>query len=366
MPSITIDPEGDPSYPTEEPNSSPTNSKTSGSSTSTTSATSSCTSTTTGYDKYVTCTPATGSAARSNSMSRETSTLTTTGCDIRTTASTTTVPACPLSASASISSAYESARAAAGTVISGTTYPLAFWPTDSFVPGGFTISQFGNFSERPTSPNSTVATNTSSTRSTASTLSTSTTSSRPRPKTSSTKTPSMMIAITSTHTTSKTSSTKAPSASSQGPAHTTSPATTANDWALTAYSVDCDTLKKNADFSYYTLSGYDKQSPDETCIQLRWNLPTSSTTSNSCAWFEDGGFRGPEPCSSGTFGQPKSFIIKDGFCTIYKSADCTGVKNAVDSQKYTGCTSVKDGWVDLGGWGSMRCFAYPSKDPRKA
>ncbi|OTA98039.1 hypothetical protein M426DRAFT_28833 [Hypoxylon sp. CI-4A] len=151
------------------------------------------------------------------------------------------------------------------------------------------------------------------------------------------------------------------STSTEEPTSTTSsaPSPTAT-WHLTAYNTDCETQKDSSDFSYYALSGYDDQSPNETCIKLKGDLQTSSDTTNSCGWYQGGGFTGPDPCSQGSFDQPASFSILTGFCTIYKNDDCTGDHNGVDSMEYSGCTSVKDGWVDLDGWGSMRCFAMKS------
>jgi len=72
-----------------------------------------------------------------------------------------TADACPISAAASISAYYLSARAAAGTVVSGTTYPLALWPvdvtsgTDTTLPNSTTggsasiTSSFGSSSSFP-------------------------------------------------------------------------------------------------------------------------------------------------------------------------------------------------------------------------
>ncbi|RDL34768.1 uncharacterized protein BP5553_07896 [Venustampulla echinocandica] len=166
MPSITLDSAGDPTYESTEPTSQPTNSA----STNTKSSSSSCTSTTTGYDLYVTCTSVTSTALLTSfgSASCETSKVTTTGCDVTTTASTTTVGACPLSASASISAVYLSERAAAGTVVSGTTYPLALWPTEDSVSSSLAVPTSGS------SSGSLSGSSASSTSSVASTLATST------------------------------------------------------------------------------------------------------------------------------------------------------------------------------------------------
>ncbi|KAI2631044.1 hypothetical protein GGR54DRAFT_585278 [Hypoxylon sp. NC1633] len=371
MPPITLNSAGDPSYPTEEPTSSPSDSTTSKPSTnsptdSTTSkpSTSSCTGTKTGYDVYVTCTSIADSALASSSVSCETSTRTTTGCDVTTTASTTTVPACSLSAPASLSSDYDSEAAAAGTVVGGTTYPLAFWPTDSLVPDGFTISQFGGTSESVATSTSSAAISTSSTATDTSSVATSLSSVQSTLSTltsrRSASSSAQLSTSTSSSSTSDGSSTKASSTSSKDSVPKNSPTSSpsVNEWRLTAYSVDCDTQEKSFDFSYYALSGFDEQSRNESCIILRGNLPTYSDTTNSCGWYEQGGSVGPSPCSSGTFGQPASYSIAGGFCTIYTGSDCSGDHNGVDSVEYSGCTSVKDGWVDLGNWGSISCFVY--------
>jgi hypothetical protein len=141
MPPITVDTAGDPSYDSTEPTGQPSNSA---STTSAKSSSSSCTRTTTGYDLYVTCTSATGSPV---STSCETSTVTTTGCDIEMTVSTTTVDACPLSVLVSISAEYLSEAAAVGTVVSGTTYPLALWPTEVSVSFAFNFSTSAGLSD---------------------------------------------------------------------------------------------------------------------------------------------------------------------------------------------------------------------------
>lgn len=78
---------------------------------------------------------------------------------------------------------------------------------------------------------------------------------------------------------------------------------------------------------------------------------------NTCDFFEESGFDGPKSCSSGTFSQPKSFIINNGFCTIDQGTDCAGVNNGASSDEYSGCTNVDDAFLDLGGWGSIQCFA---------
>ncbi|KAI3320491.1 hypothetical protein HD806DRAFT_234953 [Xylariaceae sp. AK1471] len=353
MPTITLDPEGDPTYPTEEPTNEPTSEPTSSptDSTTSTSSTSSCTSTTTGYDLYVTCTSITSSALLSSSVSCETSTSTTTGCDITTTATTTTVAACPLSASASINSEYASARAAAGTVVDGTTYPLAFWPTDSMIPGGFTISEIGLSSE-------TEAPSTSSVPSTFSTSISSSSTSSSAPASTTSKPPSTSSKVVSIPDSTSTKSTPTTTTIEDPPQTTSSAPSPTATWYLTAYSEDCDTMKDSSDFSYYSLEGYDMQSPDETCTNIHSDLPRSSDTTNSCSWFEKGGFDGPNSCSSGTFSQPASFVIRGGFCTVYSEPDCKGDHNGVSSSSYTGCTNVDDGWVDLGSWASINCFAY--------
>lgn len=94
----------------------------------------------------------------------------------------------------------------------------------------------------------------------------------------------------------------------------------------------------------------------ETCIKIKGDLPQNSDTSESCAFFTSGGFDGPNPCSSGTFSQPGSFVIRTGFCTVYANDDCTGVANGIDSFEYSGCTDVDDAFVNLGSWGSLQCF----------
>jgi hypothetical protein len=43
---------------------------------------------------------------------------------------------------------------------------------------------------------------------------------------------------------------------------------------------------------------------------------------------------------------------------VYSEPDCKGDQNGVTSTSYTGCTNVDDGWVNLGSWGSVKCFAF--------
>ncbi|KAH0556559.1 hypothetical protein GP486_005586 [Trichoglossum hirsutum] len=166
-----------------------TSSGTKSSQSSSSSSSSSCTSTTTGYDTYVTCTVI--SSSKSVSTSCETSTVTTSGCQVTTTASTTTVSDCPLKSS--ISADYLSARAAAGTVVSGTTYPLAFWPTDVPVTSA-TSSTSGSSTSRSSasgssSGNSTSTTSTSRSSSSSSASSLKSTSTTPPPPPTTTTTP---------------------------------------------------------------------------------------------------------------------------------------------------------------------------------
>ncbi|KAI1326439.1 meiotically up-regulated gene family-domain-containing protein [Xylariaceae sp. FL0255] len=146
MPTITLDSDGDPSYPSTQPTSAPTTMST----TTKSSSSSSCTSTTTGYDYLVTCT-ASASDAPASATTCVKSTVTTTGCDITTTASTTTVAACPLSISSSVSAEYNTLPAV--TVVNGGTTPLDYYITDTDVPAGFTVSFFGDmFTSASASP----------------------------------------------------------------------------------------------------------------------------------------------------------------------------------------------------------------------
>ncbi|KAI0394193.1 hypothetical protein F5Y17DRAFT_476083 [Xylariaceae sp. FL0594] len=338
MPSITLDPEGDPSFPTEaptqDPTDSPTDSPTTTVSPTSTSTTSSCKSTTTGYDEFVTCSTITGSAVLSTSLDCSTSTSTTVGCDVTETTTTTTVPACPASASGSISAAYSSAREAGATVVDGKTIPLAFWPQETDTPDTTLTGPIG----LPTS-----ITSSSSSSTTAETTTTTTTSS------SSSSSESTPPATTTT----------------DSPPETTSSAPTPTaTWHLTAYSYSCEDKDDDSDFSYYSLQGYEDQNPHETCFNLRngsTTLPQNSDTSNSCAFFSNGGWDGPHDCSSGTFDKPSSFVIRGGFCTVYSEPDCTGDSNGLSAYSYQGCTSVEDGWVDFDSWGSFRCFAFPNQ-----
>ncbi|KAI0101710.1 hypothetical protein GGR51DRAFT_308907 [Nemania sp. FL0031] len=385
IPSITLDADGDPSYPSTEPtmspspssSPSPTTMSTMSTMTRSSSSSSECTSTTTGYDYYVTCTAtATDPLLLTTSTGCVTSTVTTTGCDITSTTSTTTVAACPLSVFQSVSSADDAQAASAITVVSSTTIPLAFYVDDTTTPEGFTVSYFGSIftsnstsaapTPTPTPTTSSPAISTSEIPSTStseipstSTLDISTSSGSDTPVTSSSAIPTSSSSDTSA--TSQLSTSPAPSSStsptSSSPISTTSAAPTPTaTWYLTAYDVDCDSLDSSSDFSYYTLQGYSAQSPNEQCSNIQSGLPLNSDTSDSCDWFTNGGFNGPNECSQGTFTKPKSFVIRSGFCTIYEDTDCQGGMNGVTSTEYSGCMNVDDAFVDFN-WNSISCFA---------
>ncbi|KAF2973154.1 hypothetical protein GQX73_g447 [Xylaria multiplex] len=356
IPSITLDSEGNPSYPSTEAASTPPPATMS---TITRSSSSECTSTTTGYDYYVTCTAsAADPLLLTTSAGCVTSTVTTTGCDITSTASTTAVAACPASVFQSVSSADNAQASSALTVVGGTTIPLAFYVDDTATPADFTVSHFGSiFTDNSTFSTPTPITTTSSTA-------ISTTPNSLTTPASTTPTPSSSIPSTldsSTPHTSSSSASPPPNSStsptSSSPISTTSAAVTPTaTWELTAYDVDCDGQESSSDFSYYTLQGYSEQSPDEQCSNIQSGLPINSPTSDSCAWFTNGGFNGPNDCSQGTFTKPKSFVIRSGFCTIYEDTSCQGGSNGVYSVEYSGCTNVDDAFVDFD-WNSISCFA---------
>ncbi|KAJ8123728.1 hypothetical protein O1611_g9526 [Lasiodiplodia mahajangana] len=391
IPSITLDAEGDPSYPSTEPTMSPSPSQSPSSSPSPTtmstmstttrsSSSSECTSTTTGYDYYVTCTATvTDPLLLTTSTGCVTSTVTTTGCDITSTASTTTVAACPASVFRSVSSAEDAQAASAITVVSGTTIPLAFYVDDTATPADFTVSYFGSIfasnstssapTPTPTTSISSISTSespspSSSDISSPSTSAISSSSGSDTPTSSSATTATTLNSPIPTTSSSDTSDTSQPSTSptSSTPISTTSAAPTPTaTWYLTAYDADCDSLKSSSDFSYYTLQGYSVQSPDEQCSNIQSGLPLNSDTSDSCDWFTNGGFDGPHDCSEGTFTKPKSFVIRSGFCTIYEDTDCNGGMNGVTSTEYSGCTNVDDAFVNFN-WNSISCFAINMSD----
>ncbi|TGJ87979.1 hypothetical protein E0Z10_g716 [Xylaria hypoxylon] len=356
MPSITLNPEGDPSYPSTEPTSSPSTEPTSSPSpttmsTVTQSSSSECTSTTTGYDYFVTCTASvTDSLLLSASTGCVTSTVTTTGCDITSTASTTIVQACAASVYQSVSSLNSAQALSAITVISGTTIPLDFYFDDTATPTDFTVSHFGSiFTDNSISSTSAPITTASS-----SIISTISSSSTPVASTPAASSPSSFP--TSSPSDSPASSPSASPTPSSSSSPTSAAPTPTATWYLTAYDVDCDTQQSSGDFSYYTFQGYSAQSPDEQCSNIQSGLPIGSDTGDSCSWFTDGGFNGPNECSQGTFTRPKSFNIRSGFCTIFEDTHCQGGSNGVTSPQYSGCMNVDDAFVDFD-WNSISCFA---------
>ncbi|PMD22888.1 hypothetical protein NA56DRAFT_77873 [Hyaloscypha hepaticicola] len=88
-------------------------------------------------------------------------------------------------------------------------------------------------------------------------------------------------------------------ATSAAPSSTGAAPTPTSTWHMTLYDVTCAKQSGSSALSYYSLTGYEAQSPDETCISLQHGLPTSSATSNSCVWFP-----GDQDCSAGTFTKP--------------------------------------------------------------
>ncbi|KUI54633.1 hypothetical protein VP1G_10694 [Cytospora mali] len=358
MPSITLDSQGDPTYssePTSNPTTKPTTSASSSSS-------ATCTASSTVTDCvtetiYSTLIFASSMSSSTTDFSTSVSTTTTKscstviGCSVTGTTATTSSAiasttmegqSCAVNASASISSLYASAFSAAVTVVSGTTIPLAFYAetaTDGLTVASFGFNTSSTSASSPLPSSSSVSTDPSTSRS--STLSTSSSSST-----------TVGSATSASRTTMSSGSSTVLSPTSA----TSSAASAAATWELTAYDTSCD--DRDSDFSYYTLRGTGVQSVDETCLVIQSNLPMG-VDGDTCEFFEDGGFDGPKSCSSGTFSQPKSFVIRNGFCTIHHGTDCAGgAYNGADSEEFSGCTNVHDAFLDLEGWGSIQCFAY--------
>ncbi|KAI0154607.1 hypothetical protein GGR57DRAFT_466132 [Xylariaceae sp. FL1272] len=96
----------------------------------------------------------------------------------------------------------------------------------------------------------------------------------------------------------------------------------------------------------------------ETCISLQHGLPTQSDTSNFCSYQTDGGVSTGHDCSEGTFDSPVSFVIRNGFCTVFEEDGCSGFSNGVTDSEYTNCTNLADiGRFYPDTWLSMKCYA---------
>jgi hypothetical protein len=110
-----------------------------------------------------------------------------------------------------------------------------------------------------------------------------------------------------------------------------------------------------------SLQGYNAESPLNDCIQLLGDLPLSSTTSDSCAWFTNGGAT-RSPCRFDTglgidaVQTPLSWHLAGGVCTSYDQLACDGDAGD-DAFLATGCHDYGSTPQDAKTWYAIKCGA---------
>ncbi|TFA97437.1 hypothetical protein CCMA1212_010831 [Trichoderma ghanense] len=124
-------------------------------------------------------------------------------------------------------------------------------------------------------------------------------------------------------------------------------------WTIAIYSEpDCAG-------DYYSLEGYNLDSPDDECLVLRGGgIPTTSNTSTTCRWFTNGGFDWDD-CSTSTLTQPLSWSVLGGVCTAYDTDTCTDDGNADAYDPAQGCHNYSASNFDTKTWISLQCGAQP-------
>ncbi|OTA07313.1 hypothetical protein A9Z42_0082210 [Trichoderma parareesei] len=127
-------------------------------------------------------------------------------------------------------------------------------------------------------------------------------------------------------------------------------------WIMAVYSeADC-----NGD--YYSLEGYNVDSPADQCLVLRGgSLPQKSSTGTTCLWFANGAFDGSD-CSTSNLTQPLSWFVIGGVCTAYDTDTCS---NNGDAQAYDpgeGCHNYSASNFGLKTWVSLQCGMQPDAD----
>ncbi|PTB65189.1 carbohydrate-binding module family 50 protein [Trichoderma citrinoviride] len=138
-----------------------------------------------------------------------------------------------------------------------------------------------------------------------------------------------------------------PTTTSAGPTLTAS-------WTIVIYSEpDCAG-------DYYSVEGYNLDSPDDECLVLRGGgIPTTSDTGTTCRWFTNGGFDWDD-CSTSTLTQPLSWSVLGGVCTAYDTDTCTDDGNADAYDPAQGCHNHSASNLDTKTWVSLQCGAQPA------
>ncbi|KAJ3548537.1 hypothetical protein NM208_g964 [Fusarium decemcellulare] len=106
---------------------------------------------------------------------------------------------------------------------------------------------------------------------------------------------------------------------SDTPTEPSEPPEPSYSWSATFYRNKCDEDITD----YYSVGGYAEQGPDTACVRLKDpDVPEHDDLREYCRFFTDGGDE-HGPCSEATFDEVQSWVIRDGFCTVYETEDCT-------------------------------------------
>ncbi|KAF4459086.1 glycoside hydrolase family 18 [Fusarium albosuccineum] len=147
---------------------------------------------------------------------------------------------------------------------------------------------------------------------------------------------------------------------SDTPTESSEPPEPSYSWSATFYRNKCEEDITD----YYSVGGYAEQGPDTACVRLKDpDVPEHDDFREYCRFFTDGGDE-HGPCSEATFDEVQSWVIRDGFCTVYETEDCThdGVWGGIDSDGDVGCTDKVPSRIVPKNWRSMSCFAMPPRD----
>ncbi|KAI2616524.1 hypothetical protein GGR54DRAFT_228504 [Hypoxylon sp. NC1633] len=125
-------------------------------------------------------------------------------------------------------------------------------------------------------------------------------------------------------------------------------------WHLTMYDTACGEDTNN----YYSLRGYALPNDPKTCTSLKdGKVPMASDRKDSCEFFVNGGNSPGKACSEGTFSEPTSFVIRDGYCIVWEDENCQGIGIKFYTPLYHGCVNVKDAINPPKNWQAVKCYA---------
>ncbi|KAJ5374569.1 Rhomboid protein 2 [Penicillium concentricum] len=120
-------------------------------------------------------------------------------------------------------------------------------------------------------------------------------------------------------------------------------------WEITMYS------ERNCEGDYYHLEGYNKKFLDDKgCLAVRGGLNSQYTeTGVTCKWWTDNGFTW-KSCDAGTLKKPESWVLKNGYCSVFSTDDCDCSDGWKTYHQPQGCYNATEKvWTPQ--WESLQC-----------